>query len=51
MPASKKERPIIVCDASPLIFLAKLDQLGLIERVSRATEEKDVRYVCSYGKE
>ena len=34
MPGSKKKRPIIVCDASPLIFLAKLDQLGLIEQVT-----------------
>lgn len=34
MPASKKKLPIIVCDASPLIFLAKLNQLGLIERVT-----------------
>lgn len=35
MPGSKKKRPIIVCDASPLIFLAKLNQLGLIERVTK----------------
>lgn len=34
MPGSEKKGPIIVCDASPLIFLAKLDQLGLIERVT-----------------
>lgn len=34
MPSSRKKRPIIVCDASPLIFLAKLNHLGLIERVT-----------------
>lgn len=34
MPSSRKKRPIVVCDASPLIFLAKLNHLGLIERVT-----------------
>lgn len=34
MPGSKERRPIVVCDASPLIFLAKLNQLGLVERVT-----------------
>lgn len=35
MRGSKEKRPIVVCDASPLIFLAKLNQLALIERVTR----------------
>lgn len=35
MPASRKKQALIVCDASPLIFLAKLDRLELIETVTR----------------
>lgn len=34
MPDSDEKRPIVVCDASPLIFLAKLNQLGLVEGVT-----------------
>lgn len=34
MPGSEEKHPIVVCDASPLIFLAKLRQLELIERVT-----------------
>lgn len=35
MPGSDQRRPIVVCDASPLIFLAKADRLDLIERVTQ----------------
>jgi len=34
MPDSDKRRPIVVCDASPLIFLAKVNRLELIESVT-----------------
>lgn len=34
MADSKKTRRVVICDASPLIFLAKVDQLGLISKVT-----------------
>jgi len=34
MPDSDKRRPIVVCDASLLIFLAKVNRLELIESVT-----------------
>lgn len=35
MGSSEVRRQVVVCDASPLIFLAKLDLLELIDRVAR----------------
>jgi predicted nucleic acid-binding protein len=35
MPGSEESRPLVVCDASPLIFLAKINHLALIETVTR----------------
>lgn len=36
MVSDKSRKQIIVCDASPLIFLAKLNRLDLIERITGA---------------
>lgn len=34
MGVSDQRRPVVLCDASPLIFLAKMDRLALIARVT-----------------